>query len=198
MIHFINNNSSKPFQVFREKYNLALKKGQESIEAISVSSYSPLSDEVNSRFVNLKIIDDEQFIFFTNYNSPKSREFEKHNQVSVVFFWNKINTQIRIKAKISKTSKSFNNDYFSDRSIKKNALAISSNQSEVIDSYERVIENFQKSLQSDDLEKCPDFWGGFSFIPYYFEFWEGHNSRLNKREAFIKNNKNWDSFLLQP
>ena len=198
MIHFINNNSSKPFQVFREKYNLALKKGQESIEAISVSSYSPFSDEVNSRFVNLKIIDDEQFIFFTNYNSPKSREFEKHNQVSVVFFWNKINTQIRIKAKISKTSKSFNNDYFSDRSIKKNALAISSNQSEVIDSYERVIENFQKSLQSDDLEKCPDFWGGFSFIPYYFEFWEGHNSRLNKREAFIKNNKNWDSFLLQP
>tara|TARA_B100000579_G_C22800440_1_gene839493 strand:+ start:639 stop:1235 length:597 start_codon:yes stop_codon:yes gene_type:complete len=198
MIHFINNNSSKPFQVFREKYNLALKKGQESIEAISVSSYSPFSDEVNSRFVNLKIIDDEQFIFFTNYNSPKSREFEKHNQVSVVFFWNKTNTQIRIKAKISKTSKSFNNDYFSDRSIKKNALAISSNQSEVIDSYERVIENFQKSLQSDDLEKCPDFWGGFSFIPYYFEFWEGHNSRLNKREAFIKNNKNWDSFLLQP
>ena len=114
MINFINNNSCKPFELFRQKYSLALKKGQESIEAISISSYSPSNEEVNSRFVNLKIIDDEQFIFFTNYNSPKSKEFEKHNQVSVVFFWNKISTQIRIKAIISKTSETINNNFLKD------------------------------------------------------------------------------------
>ena len=30
----------------------------------------------------------------------------------------------------------------------------------------------------------PDFWGGFSFVPYYFEFWQGHKNRLNKRHVF--------------
>ena len=30
----------------------------------------------------------------------------------------------------------------------------------------------------------PDFWGGYSFIPYYFEFWQGHENRLNKRHVF--------------
>ena len=30
----------------------------------------------------------------------------------------------------------------------------------------------------------PSNWGGYSFKPYYFEFWEGHKSRLNKRNVY--------------
>ena len=36
-----------------------------------------------------------------------------------------------------------------------------------------------KRLKKNDLEsqknrqKRPDFWGGYSFKPYYFEFWKG-------------------------
>ena len=41
----------------------------------------------NLRFVNLKFIDNDKFIFFTNYNSPKSLAFETHNQISGLFFW---------------------------------------------------------------------------------------------------------------
>ena len=63
---------------------------------------------------------------------------------------------------------------------KKNALAISSSQSNKIESYKQVELNYQKSLDNDKLTDCPDYWGGFSFIPYYFEFWQGHQSRLNK------------------
>ena len=49
-----------------------------------------------------------------------------------------------------------------------------------------------------DLKKCPDFWGGYSFTPYYFEFWEGHESRLNKREVYKKSDDIWKHFILQP
>ena len=65
-------------------------------------------------------------------------------------------------------------------------MAISSNQSKSIESYNQVIKNYNKSLKHHDLKKCPDFWGGYSFIPYYFEFWEGRESRLNKREVYEK------------
>ena len=44
----------------------------------------------------------------------------------------------------------------------------------------------------------PDYWGGFKFKPYYFEFWEGHKSRLNKREIFKLDNNDWTKYFLQP
>ena len=103
-----------------------------------------------------------------------------------------------MKAKIKQTSKKSNMEYFAKRDIRKNALAISSNQSNKIASYEDVSKNYEKSLKKDNLEKCPEYWGGYSFIPYYFEFWEGHESRLNKREVYEKKNDKWDRFILQP
>ena len=95
-------------------------------------------------------------------------------------------------------SSTTNQNYFFNRSEEKNALAISSNQSKPIDSYNQVKENYNKSLKNVDLKKCPEFWGGYAFTPYYFEFWEGDNFRLNKREVFEKNQDNWSRYLLQP
>ena len=198
MIKFTNLRKEKPYLKFEEKYNTAIKANQENIEAVCISSYSSKLNEVNSRFVNLKIINDNNFIFFSNYKSPKSEEFKDHNQITAIFYWNITNVQIRIKGLISKTSIRFNNDYFFKRSEEKNALAISSNQSKPIDSYNQVKENYNKSLKNDDLKKCPEFWGGYSFTPYYFEFWEGHESRLNKREAYEKSNDSWKYLILQP
>ena len=80
----------------------------------------------------------------------------------------------------------------------KNALAISSRQSELIGSYEEVTKNYNNCLESSNLRECPDYWGGYSFTPYYFEFWKGHESRLNKRDVFEANNDNWNHLIIQP
>ena len=198
MIEFKNMPQEKPYLIFKESYYKALDAGQKNIEAISIASYSEEKKEVDSRFVNLKFIDGNKFIFFSNYNSPKSIAFSSHNQISALFYWPSINAQIRIKAKIKKTSTEYNQKYFFDRSSEKNALAISSNQSSQIDSYESVKKKYEKSLESDNLNNCPDYWGGYSFNPYYFEFWEGHGSRLNKRDSYQINNGEWHHSILQP
>ena len=198
MIDFINPSLDQPYLIIKEKYGQAISKGQKNIEAIPISSYNNSRKEVDSRFVNLKCIENDNFIFFSNYNSSKSIDFASHSQISALIYWPVINLQIRVKAKIKKTSTEYNQKYFAERSPKKNALAISSSQSKPIYSYESVIENYKQSLKSDVLNKCPDFWGGYSFTPYYFEFWEGHNSRLNKRDVYEKNGDNWNHFILQP
>ena len=198
MIQFNNLNQEIPYQLFKAKYDEAFNSGQKGIEAISVSSFNTKIQEVNSRYVNLKFVTYDEFIFFSNYNSLKASSFKSHNQISALVYWASINVQIRIKAKIKKTSNEFNQKYFFDRSEEKNALAISSNQSKPIDSYDQVKENYNKSLNDNDLKKCPEFWGGYSFTPYYFEFWEGHESRLNKREVYEKNNDSWKYLILQP
>tara|TARA_B100000989_G_scaffold119543_1_gene88090 strand:- start:3787 stop:4383 length:597 start_codon:yes stop_codon:yes gene_type:complete len=198
MVKFNNLNKETPYQLFKEKYDQAVDAGQKGIEAISISSYSKEINEVDSRYVNLKFISKDEFIFFSNYDSPKASAFNTHNQISALLYWSSINIQIRMKALIKKTSKEFNQKYFSNRSEKKNALAISSNQSMQIDSYSQVRENYNRSLVSNDLKKCPEYWGGYSFVPYYFEFWAGHESRINKREVFDKIDGIWKHSFLQP
>lgn len=198
MIEFNDLSKEKPYLILKGKYDEAINAGQRGIEAISISSYNKNLDEVHSRFVNLKFINKDEFIFFSNYESPKALAFNSHNQIAGLLYWHSINIQIRIKAHIKKTSKEFNQKYFYDRSVKKNALAISSNQSKPINSYEKVIENYNISLSNDDLKTCPKYWGGFSFVPYEIEFWEGNEFRLNKRELFKKNNNKWDHLILEP
>jgi pyridoxamine 5'-phosphate oxidase len=198
MIQFNNVNQETPYQLLKEKYDEAVDAGQKGIEAISISSYNKEISEVDSRYVNLKFISNDEFIFFSNYDSPKASAFNSHNQIAALFYWSSINVQIRMKAKIKKTSNEYNQKYFFDRSEEKNALAISSNQSNPIDSYSQVKENYKRSLESDDLKKCPEYWGGYSFTPYYFEFWEGHESRINKREVFDKTDGIWKHSFLQP
>ena len=198
MIKFSNLNQETPFLIFKEKYDEALLAGQKSIEAISISSYDEQTKEVHSRYVNLKFIQNDEFIFFSNYNSPKAADFNSHNQIAALIYWPSTNVQIRLKAKIEKTSNEYNQKYFLDRAVEKNALALSSNQSKPIESYSQVKRNYEQYLETADLKKCPEYWGGFSFIPYYFEFWEGHESRLNKREVFENIDDHWKHSFLQP
>ena len=198
MIEFINLNQDEPYRYFKEKYEAALRAGQQSIEAIAISSFNKERNEVDSRFVNLKYVIADKFIFFSNYDSPKAIAFDSHDQISALFFWSSINLQIRFKAKINKTSSNFNNDYFKNRSSDKNALAISSNQSKQISSYEEVIKKFDKVKNEHDLSICPKHWGGYEFKPFYFEFWSGHESRLNKREVFECCDDKWKFYYLEP
>tara|TARA_X000001036_G_scaffold173351_1_gene164031 strand:+ start:2384 stop:2980 length:597 start_codon:yes stop_codon:yes gene_type:complete len=198
MIEFNNLSKDIPYLVFKEKYDNSIKADQKNVEAICIASYSSNQKEVNARFVNLKFINDKEFIFFSNYRSPKSKDFISHNQITALIYWSSINVQIRMKAKIKTTSREFNQAYFSQRDINKNALAISSDQSAQISSYDDVNKNYEKSQKKDDLKKCPEYWGGYSFVPYYFEFWEGHESRLNKREVYEIKNNDWTHGYIQP
>jgi pyridoxamine-phosphate oxidase len=196
MIEFLNLSKETPYVIFRQLYDEAISANQKSIEAISIASSN--HNDIDSRFVNLKIIKDKDFIFFSNYKSLKSRHFNSNNNIAALIYWSEINTQIRIKATIKKTSNLFSDEYFKKRSPHKNALAISSNQSQVIDSYNLVESRYKKTLKNEDLTKRPSYWGGYMFKPYYFEFWEGHESRINKREVFDKINGSWKQSYLQP
>jgi len=198
MIRFKKLNQEMPYMLFKDRYEEAKKAGEKSIEAVSISSFNKETREVDSRYVNLKFIMNDEFIFFSNYNSPKALSFVSHKQIAALFYWPVNNVQIRMKAQIKKTSNEFNQKYFFDRSEEKNALAISSNQSKPISCFNQVKENYNESLMNGDLKKCPEYWGGYSFKPYEIEFWEGNEFRLNKRNLYKKNKAKWNHYILEP
>lgn len=198
MIIFENNSQSEPFKKIRFYFNEALKLGQDSIQAVAVSSYSVTNSLVDSRFVNLKFVDNENFIFFTNYNSPKAIQFSEHKQISMLIYWSKINVQIRLSGHINKTNEDFNQNYFATRNTGKNALAISSKQSTIISSYDLIKNKYEETLKEKNLTECPDYWGGFSLKADSIEIWKGEKNRINLREKYISKNKAWVKYILSP
>ena len=199
MINLDRADQSSPYMKFYSLYDNCLKNNQKNSQAIAICSFDSNTNEVDARFVNLKYILGDEWIFFTNYNSPKSIQFRNHDQISAILYWDSVDIQIRLKGKIKKTSEQFSDKHYNSRSDEKNALAFSSEQSSPIKSYQEVKDKFFNTLlNKKSYEKRPSYWGGYSFSPYSIEFWEGHKSRLNSREVFIKNKNLWQSIYLQP
>ena len=199
MINIDRADKSLPYMKFYDLYEDCLVNKQRNPQAIVISSYNTNTNEVDARLVNLKYILGEEWIFFTNYNSPKSIQINDHKQISAVLYWDSIDVQVRLKAFAKKTSDMFSNKHFNSRSDAKNALATSSDQSSPIKTYEEVISNFDKvMLDKNNYNQRPSYWGGYSFIPYTIEFWKGHESRLNRRIKYTKREQSWKAELLQP
>ena len=201
MIDFIQTEKSDPYREFLNFYKKANTASQKNIEAVCISSFDKKHNEVNSRYVNLKYIKNNKWTFFTDYNSPKAKDFILHNQIAAVFFWNEILTQVRIKGLIYKVDKKESDEHFFSRSFDKNILAISSMQSQEIDSYKKVVDKYneaRKLAKKNNFINKPSHWGGYFFIPNYFEFWTGHVNRVNKRVAYKMINNIWIPSILEP
>ena len=197
MISFGLENAKEPYLLFRSLYDAASKTSHRNIEAACLSSVS-VDNKPRSRFINIKYINDEEFIFFSNYKSSKAKDFLCNNNVTLNFYWNSANTQIRVEGNIMKLDEDRSNKHWMLRNRDKNALAISSDQSSPSINFERIIEDYQYVLDSPGSLQRPDYWGGYLIIPNYFEFWTGHKSRLNNRKVFKIDNGSWESTILQP
>lgn len=198
MIIFDNVPNEEPYNYLKELYDVADLKLQENIEAASIATISK-GMKPTSRFINIKYINDS-FIFFSNYSSQKAKDLSNNQNVSLLFFWNKTVTQIRIEGVIKKSSKLFSDEHFFKRTYEKNIAAIISNQSSKIQSHEDFLEKYDRAYhQYKDKELIrPDSWGGYEIKPESFEFWHGSNFRLNKRLKYIKVGDSWDHYYLEP
>ena len=79
MIQFNNLSKEPPYLVFKKKYEDSLNANQKNIEAISIASYSTSKKEVNARYVNLKIVEENKFIFFSNYKYWNFFDYQPQN-----------------------------------------------------------------------------------------------------------------------
>ena len=94
--------------------------------------------------------------------------------------------------------KSFSDKHFKNRQESKNALAISSDQSQPIESYKLVESKFSSVLEKNNNTVRPSYWGGYEFTPYYFEFWEGQENRVNRRQVYTLDKDVWNKYFIQP
>jgi pyridoxamine 5'-phosphate oxidase len=156
----------------------------------------------SSRTVLLKGIDDEGFVFFTNFESRKGAAIENNPHVSAVFGWYAMYRQILIEGKVEKISDEESEEYFHSRPHQSQVAAWSSKQSAPIENRTKLDQQFDEALTrfKDQGVPKPDYWGGYKIIPTRIEFWKGRSNRMHDRIAFSKENPDaaWKIQRLQP
>lgn len=189
-----------PFNQFEIWFDQIKEMGVPDANAFTLSTVKK-NGAPASRVVLLKGLENDLFIFFTNYASEKGREISNNQHVAMNFFWRDLERQVRIEGKATRISEEASDLYFNSRPYSSQLGALASPQSEVIESRAWLEERLSK-LQADfprvELIKRPEHWGGYAIKPEYFEFWQGRASRLHDRFGYRLHKGIWSVDRLAP
>ena len=84
----------------------------------------------SARMVLLKHVDEQGFVFYTNYNSRKAKELAGNPVAALMFYWAELDRQVRIEGTVSKVSAEESGAYFQTRPRDTQLGALASSQSE--------------------------------------------------------------------
>jgi pyridoxamine 5'-phosphate oxidase len=139
--------------------------------------------------------------FYTNYESRKGRELGGNPRIAAVFYWPKLERQIRVEGRVERLPRDVAETYFHSRPRGSQLSAAVSNQSRPIKGREEL-ETAAAKLEQELAGRpvpLPKYWGGFKIVPDGFEFWQGLPSRMHDRVAYKLNaSGTWETEILAP
>lgn len=153
-----------------------------------------------SRTVLLKEFNKAGFVFFTNYESEKSKQMKQNPNAALLFLWNELERQVRINGKVETVSKEDSKKYFHSRPRESQLGAWASKQSSILENRDVLVKRFEEAKEKFDGKEIPlpPFWGGFRLIPNKIEFWQGRQNRLHDRIRYRLEIKKWIIERLSP
>lgn len=188
-----------PFKQFRKWFDEAVKSERFMLPNAMTLATAAKSGRPSARVVLLKGFDENGFVFYSNYKSRKGKELEQNPYGCLLFYWDRLERQVRIEGRIEKVSKQESEDYFKTRPYESRLGAWASNQSTVITNRSVIVKAFLKYLLKYRKNvPLPSYWGGYRLIPGSLEFWQGRTNRLHDRIRYTKEKSGWKVERLAP
>lgn len=190
---------SDPFKQFEKWLQEAIDAKVEEPTAMILGTVSP-EGRPSTRTVLLKGLENQKFIFFTNYNSRKGQHLQTNPFACITFFWPALERQVHVEGEVKRVEASVSDQYFQTRPYKSRLGARISPQSQRISSRNDIKVAFAAEATKFVGREIPrpDFWGGFALNPHRFEFWQGRESRLHDRILFEMKDNHWQKCRLAP
>ena len=92
----------------------AEKKEINNPNALSLATTNS-KNEPSARMVLLKGLSSKGFVFYTNLNSPKSKDLENNPKAAMCFHWKSLQRQVRVIGNVIKVSEKEADAYFNSR-----------------------------------------------------------------------------------
>ena len=189
----------QPCVTFEQWMQEAIKTQVLEVQACHVSTVNK-EGKPSGRIVYLREFGNDQFYFYSNYNSRKAQDITENNQVCLTFFWPELERQIRIEGTVKLASEEKSDGYFNSRPTESKIGAWSSSQSKAIANrgeLEQAVKQYTEKFKGVEVPR-PLFWGGYIITANYYEFWQGRKSRLHDRICYSKQNNTWKIERLAP
>ena len=189
-----------PINLFREWFNDAKKSEINDANAVALGTVD-YKGYPSVRMVLLKDYNEEGFVFYTNFNSNKSKAIKNDPKISMCFHWKSLLRQVRIVGLASKVSDQEANEYFNSRSYGSRIGAWASEQSSILINRQDLlnsIEKYKKKFPNKNEVSRPKHWSGWRLKPDEIEFWLDGENRIHERLKYIKNKNIWEKILLSP
>lgn len=155
----------------------------------------------SARVVLYKGVHDGGLSFYTNYGSRKGGELGPGAPAALVFWWDRLERQVRVEGRVDRLPRELSEEYFRGRPRLSQLSAYTSRQSQVVAdraTLERRLAENDRRFAGKDVP-LPDDWGGYVLEPEMFEFWQGQVGRLHDRLVYRRNGSGaWDIERLEP
>jgi pyridoxamine 5'-phosphate oxidase len=152
------------------------------------------------RFVELKELSDQGFVFGTHLDSPKSQALAANPHVGLTFWWDHVERQIRVVGLAERLSDAAADALFAARPREAQITSWGSQQSApLLDStaFEQRLADTRRRFADVDVPR-PHHWGAYCVVPARIEFLEFRASRIHIRTLFERDPMGWRRSLLQP
>ncbi len=154
----------------------------------------------SARVVLLKGVDEQGFVFYTNFHSQKGQELEGNRWAALCFFWDSLEDQVRVEGRVKKVSSREADLYWKTRPRDSQIGAWASRQSAELKNRSELLSRvaqFSRKFKGSPIPR-PSYWNGFRVIPSKIEFWKRMPFRLHERVVYLNKGGRWKKTLLFP
>ncbi len=143
------------------------------------------------------VADPGYLVFYTNYQSRKSREIAANARVSALMHWDRMGRQVRVEGVAVRSPAEESDEYFASRPRGSQLGAWASDQSEPIGSREHLLDQLRQRAHGLGVTldaqltpadgpaiPRPPHWGGFRVWAAKVELWVEGASRIHDRAVW--------------
>ena len=177
-----------PLALFRSWFEAA--EGDERIRyahAMCLATVDP-DGLPDARTVLLKHLDDDGFIFFTDTGSVKARDLEHLSEAALVFHWEPLERQVRIRGSVEAASDEISDACFLRRPRVSQVTAWASLQSRPLadrDELEKRVAEVEEKFKDEEILPRPPHWRAYRVRPRSVEFWQAKAARRHDRLLYV-------------
>ena len=189
-----------PIELFKKWMSEAEKTEINDPNALSIATTNK-NNEPTVRMVLLKGLSKNGFVFYTNFNSPKSLDLKENPKAAMCFHWKSLQRQIRISGNVTQVNDEEADKYYNSRPYESRIGAWASDQSKVISNKNELlkkIEKYKKKYKDEKKLSRPKHWSGWCLNPSTIEFWLGDKYRIHERLKYNKISNSWKKEILYP